>query len=101
MELSKLNKLWIGLIIGILFPMFWFSLYWLFFQRHVQIEETEIKYLMSAELMMNVSKICVATNLLLFKLSLNRKKDPIAKGIITSIVIYALLLAYITFFKIY
>lgn len=101
MELSKLNKLWIGLIIGILFPMFWFSLYWLFFQRHVQIEETEIKYLMSAELMMNVSKICVATNLLLFYLSLNRKMVPFAKGIITSVVIYALLLAYITFFKIY
>lgn len=98
MELYKLNKLWIGLLVGIIFPIFIFSLYWLFFQRHVQIEETDIKYLVNKELMLNVFKICCGADLLFFYLGLNRNLVSFAKGIIASVLIYALILGYLTFF---
>jgi hypothetical protein len=99
MQFHTLNKLYIGLIAGIVFPLFWYSLYWLFFQRNIVIEETEIKYLANLELMLNVFKICCGLNLILFYLSLNRKMVAFSKGIIASVLIYALIIAYITFFK--
>ncbi|MFO0356982.1 MAG: hypothetical protein ACK50A_08510 [Sphingobacteriaceae bacterium] len=98
MESHKLNKMWIGLLVGISFPLFCYSIYWLFFQRNVDIPEDDIRYLINKELMLNVFKICCGTDLLFFYLSLNRKMVAFAKGIIASVLIYALILAYLTFF---
>jgi hypothetical protein len=98
MQLYKLNKLWIGLVTGIIFPILCFSIYWLLFQRHVKLESTDIKYLISQELMMNVFKICCGANLIFFYFGLNKNLISFAKGIIASVLIYALMFGYLTFF---
>jgi hypothetical protein len=99
MQFHKLNKLYIGLLAGLISPLFWYFLYWIFFQRNVQFDEGDIKYLTNMELMLNVFKICCGLNLIWFYLSLNRKMVAFSKGIIASVLIYALIIAYITFFK--
>ena len=98
MEFSKYNKSWIGGIVGILFPILCFSIYWLFFQRGLNIPQDDIRWLVNKELMINVFKICCGTDLLFFYLSLNRRMVNFAKGIIASVMIYALILGYLTFF---
>jgi hypothetical protein len=98
MEIQQLNRFWVGSLIGLTFPLFCFSLYWLFFQRHVNIPQDDIRYLINKELMINVFKICCGTDLLFFYLGLNRKLVDFAKGIIASVLLYALVLAYLTFF---
>lgn len=98
MEFSRLNKLWIGLVLGILFPLFCFFIYWLFFQRDINIPKDDIRYLINKELMINVFKICCGANLILFYLGINKRMVPFAKGIIASVLIYALILGYLTFF---
>jgi hypothetical protein len=98
MELNKINKFWVGFMIGIVFPVFCFSIYWLFFQRKVDIPQDDIRYLLNKELMINVFKMCCGADLLFFYLGLNKRLVDFAKGIIASVLIYALILAYLTFF---
>jgi len=98
MEFSRLNKLWVGLILGIMLPIFCFSVYWLFFQRDIHFSEDDIRYLVNKELMINVFKMCCGSNLILFYLGINKRMVNFAKGIIGSVLIYALILAYLTFF---
>ena len=100
MEWYKINKTWIGVVAGILLPLMCYSLYWIFFQRNVQIDENDIRYLINKELNVNVFKMCCGTDLILFYLGLNKKLTAFTKGIIASVVIYALVIAYLTFFSI-
>ncbi len=97
MDWQKVNKTYIGFIAGLLFPLFLYSFYWLFFQRKIELDETDIHYLTNKELSLNVFKMCCGGNLLLFYLALNKHLTPLTKGIIASVVVYALFIAYLTF----
>jgi hypothetical protein len=57
-----------------------------------------IKYLMGGQLLSNVVKLCGLGNLLLFYFGLTKKIDGFTKGIITSVVLYVGLVAYISYF---
>jgi hypothetical protein len=53
---------------------------------------------MGGQLLSNVVKLCCLGNLLLFYFGLTKKIDGFTKGIITSVVLYVGLVAYISYF---
>ncbi|MDZ4664717.1 MAG: hypothetical protein SGJ15_07560 [Bacteroidota bacterium] len=98
MEFSKLNKLWIGLTLGLLLPLFVFSIYWFIFQRNLDIPQDDVRYLINKELMMNVFKMCCGIDLVLFYIGLNKRMTDFTKGVIGSVLVYAIVYAFLTFY---
>jgi len=96
--IQKADKWWIGLFTGLVFPMIIFMLYWLFFHHQISFPRRFLRYLMTGYLLSNVIKICVLGNLLIFYLGLNYKIDKFNKGLIISLAVYILLIAYITYY---
>lgn len=90
--------MWIGMACGLTAPWIMWGIYWLFFQRGLEIQTDDIRYLLNQELMINVFKICCGIDLLLFYIAMNRKMNDFSKGIIWSVMIYALILGFMTFF---
>lgn len=97
-NLLKYDKLWIGLLTGLLFPLFMFMLYWLFFHHQIAFPMRFIRYLMNGYLLSNVIKICGLGNLIIFYLALNRKMNNFSKGVIFSLLFYVLLVLYVTYY---
>ncbi|HQQ95268.1 MAG TPA: hypothetical protein PLQ93_11980 [Bacteroidia bacterium] len=95
---QKLDKVWIGFLVGVLFPILMFFLYWLFFHHQIAFPMRFVKYLMNGYLLSGVIKMCGLGNLLIFYLGLNRKIDKFSKGIIVSVFIYLALVAYVTYY---
>lgn len=96
--IQKLDFFWKGLVIGLLFPAFCFFCYWLFLHSQIDFPKGFVKYLMGGQLLSNVVKLCCLGNLLLFYFGLTKKMDGFTKGIITSVVLYVGLVAYISYF---
>ncbi|MGE0566488.1 MAG: hypothetical protein AB7O73_00950 [Bacteroidia bacterium] len=95
----KYDKIWIGLIIGVIFPWIIFGLYYFLLHDRKEIQQDDIHYLLNQELLLNVFKICCGTNLLWFYIGLNKKMTNFTRGIIGSVLVYALIIAYLTFFS--
>lgn len=95
---DKLNKVWIGFLIGILFPGVMYIFYWMFFHHQIAFPVRFTRYLMNGYLLSNVIKICGLGNLLLFYLGLTKKIDHFSKGIIFSVLLYVGLIAYVTYY---
>lgn len=95
---ERLNKFWIGLSIGLLFPLLMFFLYWLFFHNYLSFPRGFYRYLVNGVLLSNVIKICAMGNLLLFYFGLNKKIDNFSKGIIASLLAYVGLVLYVTYY---
>jgi hypothetical protein len=96
--IKRLDNVWLGLLIGLLFPALMFMLYWLFFHYQISFPRRFVKYLMDGYLLSNVIKICGLGNLLIFYLGLTYKIDKFSKGIIFSVLFYVLLVAYVTYY---
>ncbi len=96
--MKRLDNTWIGLLVGILFPVIVFILYWLFFHNQLSFPVRFVKYLMGGHLLSNVIKICALGNLLLFYIGLSYKTDKFSKGIVFSVLVYVALIAYITYY---
>ena len=96
--IQKADKWWVGLLVGIIFPAVMFMLYWLFFHHAISFPTRFTKYLMNGYLLSNVVKICGLGNLIIFYLALNYKIDKFNRGIILSVFLYVLLIAYITYY---
>lgn len=96
--IEKLDSFWKGLAIGLLFPAFCLFCGWLFLHSQISFPRAYIRYLMGGNLLSNVVKLCGLGNLLLFYFGLSQKIDRFTKGIITSLVFYVGLVAYITYF---
>lgn len=95
---EKLDGFWKGLAIGILFPLLCFFCYWLFMYSYMDFPVRFVKYLMTGQMMSNTIKICALGNLLIFYLFLNKQMNNAAKGVITSVAIYAALVFYVMYF---
>lgn len=95
--IERLDTFWRGLLIGLLFPAFLFFIYWLFTESQIGFPVRFVHYLINGHLLSNVIKLCGLGNLLLFYFGLNKKIDRFSKGIITSVVFYIALVAYITY----
>ncbi len=98
MWLQKLDNFWRGLLIGIVFPIFIFMLYWLFMYHQISFPKRFIKFLITGQLLSGIIKMCGIANLILFYFGLTKKIDKFTKGIIVSVVIYVGLVAYVTYF---
>ena len=98
MWLYKIDKFWIGFATGIVFPMLIFTGYWLFTEHQISFPTRYIRYLLNGQLLSGVIKICGIANLLLFYYGLTKKIDKFTKGIITSVIIYVALVAYVTYY---
>lgn len=96
--IKKLDNIWIGLLIGLLFPCFMFVMYWLFFHHQIDFPRRFIKYLMNGYLLSNVIKMCGLGNLLIFYFGLHNRIDKFSKGIVISVLFYVLLIAYVTYY---
>lgn len=96
--IEKLDKFWIGLLIGIVFPMIMFFFYWMFFLHQLSFPRGFVKYLLGGNLLSNVIKICGLGNLLMFYFGLTKKIDRFSRGIIVSVLVYVALVAYVTYY---
>jgi len=96
--MTKLDTWWAGLLIGLIFPFALFFLYWLFLYNQISFPLRFIHYLKNGYLLSNVIKLCGLGNLILFYLGLNKKKDKFSKGVIISVLLYVILVAYVTYY---
>jgi len=94
--LDKINKTWIGLLTGLIFPAFCFMCYWLFFHSQINFPNGFIRYLRAGQMLQEVAIVCVVSNLLVFYLLLNKKVFDIARGIIYATFLYVGLVLYIS-----
>ncbi len=84
MKNINFDKMWIGILLGLIAPFVTFlAYYWL-------VSEFQLRRV-------NVS-LCMVINLLPFYLSLNREKINIAKGVLVSTLIWSAVIAYLSFF---
>src|SRR4051812_31548462 len=97
-RIQKLDNVWIGLLMGLLFPLLMFLLYWLFFHHQISFPRRFVRYLLGGNLLSNVIKLCALGNLLLFYLGLSYKIDKFSRGIVFSVLFYVALIAYITYY---
>lgn len=94
--IDKLDKKWIGTLIGVVFPAFCFFCYWLFLHSQLNFPDGFIRYLKNGDMLQEVSIVCVALNLLLFYLMLNKKAYEFSKGMMYSTFAYVALVLYIS-----
>jgi len=97
-RIQKLDKFFIGMVVGLVFPLLMFVLYWLFFHHQISFPMRFIRYLRNGYLLSNVIKICGLGNILLFYFGLTNKIDKFNRGVILSIFFYVLLIAYVTYY---
>ena len=96
--LEKIDNFWMGILIGMLFPFLFFSIYWLFFYHNIPFPTRFVHYLIKGYMLSGVIKICGLGNLLLFYLGLNYKLDKFSKGVVVSVFFYVALIAYVTYY---
>ncbi len=94
--LDKLDKKWIGAILGAFTPSFCFFCYWLFAYSQLTFPGGFIRYLRGGEMLQEVAIVCVAINLIVFYLLLNKKAYDISRGIIYATFGYVGVILYIS-----
>jgi hypothetical protein len=94
--LDKIDKIWVGLITGLVIPAFCFFCYWLFKHSQLSFPNGFIRYLRIGEMLQEVAIVCVAVNLIIFYLLLNKKAYDIGKGIMYATFGYVGLILYIS-----
>ncbi len=94
--LDKLDKKWIGFLLGLFIPAFLFFCYWLFFHSQMGFPRIFINYLQNGEMLQEVCIACIAGNLLAFYLLLNKKVYDLSKGMIYAAFIYVGLVLYVS-----
>ncbi|MBA3666087.1 MAG: hypothetical protein H0W61_18060 [Bacteroidetes bacterium] len=95
---EKLDNFWIGLLIGISFPLMMFFFYWMFCYSQLSFPRGFMRYLMNGYLLSGVIKLCGLGNLLLFYFGLKTRIDNFSKGIIVSLLAYVALVAYVSYY---
>jgi hypothetical protein len=94
---ERFNNFWIGLAIGVLFPMVLFFIYWLYFHQQISFPTRFVHFLITGNMLSNVIKMCGLGDLLLFWIGLSNRMDRFSKGVILSVFLYIGLVAYVTY----
>ncbi|MGZ3883019.1 MAG: hypothetical protein ACXVP0_09600 [Bacteroidia bacterium] len=95
---ERMDNFWIGLAIGMLFPVFCFFCYWLFRYSYISFPVRFVKYLLQGQMLSATIKMCGLGNLLIFYYGLNSKMDKATKGIIVSVLVYVALVVIVTYY---
>jgi hypothetical protein len=85
---TKVNKLWIGAIIGLIVPWLVFYIYYLFALNSFSFVDT-VKMTYRGNLLMKYISLSAIVNLGFFYLSLNKSAYRFGYGVILSMFIYA------------
>jgi hypothetical protein len=91
------DKLWIGLVIGLLAPVMAFTIYYLVNYHYMKISGF-IKYLATGDIYTPLISLCVLSNLLPFYLFINKEKYLGTKGVLASTFIWAGIIIFLKFF---
>lgn len=94
--LDKIDKRWIGFLLGVIFPSLCFFCYWLFFHNQLNFPNGFIRYLRNGNMLQEVAIVCVIANLGIFYLSLNKKIFDFGRGLIIATFLYVGLVLYIS-----
>jgi hypothetical protein len=94
--LDKLDKKWVGMLLGLVFPAFCFFCYWLFLNNQLNFPTGFIRYLRNGDMLQEVAIACIGANLLLFYFILNKKAYEISKGMMYASFAYVGLVLYIS-----
>lgn len=97
-RIERLDNFFVGLLVGLLFPVFIFFFYWLFFHHQLSFPTRFIRYLMLGQMLSNVIKLCGLGNLLVFYFGLTYKIDKFTKGIMASVFVYLGLIAFVSYY---
>ncbi|MFN7912374.1 MAG: hypothetical protein ACK5QC_11120 [Bacteroidota bacterium] len=95
---TKLDNVWIGLLIGIVFPMIIYFFIWMFTKSYISFPTRYTNYLINGQLLSGHIKMCGIANLALFYLGLRYKADRFTRGIIFALLVYVALVAYVTYY---
>lgn len=101
MEPVKLryNNVWLGLVIGLIFPIVCLFGYWLFVHSsHMTFPGNFLRYLRIMEMLGNTLILCTVANMGIFYLLLNSKRNNTAKGIIFGSLVYVAIILYLMLF---
>ncbi|MBS1634816.1 MAG: hypothetical protein JST26_02765 [Bacteroidetes bacterium] len=100
MEPVKLryNNTWLGVVVGVLFPIFGLFCYWLFVHSEMGFPRNFIRYLLIMEMLGNTLILCTVANMGVFYLFLNRKRNDTARGIIYGSLVYVAIILYLMLF---
>lgn len=91
---KALDKLYIGLLIGLIVPLVTFWLYYLLKFREVEFT-TYIRNIHLYKILFKILSLCVLPDLGVFYLFINNKYNNAAKGVVMACFVYALtVLAY-------
>ncbi len=93
----RLDSVWKGLLVGIIFPGVLFFFYWMFFHHQLNFPRGFMRYLVRGQMLSDVIKLCGLGNLLIFYFGLNKKIDRFTKGIIISVLLYVAFVGYLTY----
>lgn len=94
--LDKLDKIWIGLLMGFSIPLFSFFSYWFFLHSQLNFPYGFIRYLRGANTFQDIAIICVTLNLIAFYLFLNKKAYNLSRGIMFATFAYVGVVFYIS-----
>jgi hypothetical protein len=96
--IGRINKFWIGLAVGLVFPIAFYTMYWLLLHHQLSFPVRFTKFLLKGYMLSNVIKMCGLGNLILFYFGLTKKIDNFSKGIIVSVLVYVALVAYVSYY---
>lgn len=94
--LDKLDKKWIGFVLGLIIPAFLFFCYWLFFYSQIGFPKIFINYLRNGDMLQEILIACIGGNLLAFYFILNKKAYDLSKGMIYAAFIYVGIVLYVS-----
>ena len=88
MNKAKYDKIWLGMIIGLVVPIIVFFVFSAFHPGGFNIKEL-VDFLVENEVYTNVLSLCVFPNLVMFFLLLNRNLYKASRGIMFMVFVYA------------
>lgn len=97
MKQFDLNKVWVGLIAGLIAPSIILWLYYFLNYRMLDLEQF-IEYLKVRDIHARIVSLCVLANLAVFYPFIWKEKWDGAKGVIGATLIWAAIVLYLKFF---
>lgn len=91
------DKIWIGLLLGLVAPAISFTVYFLINYRYMSISGF-INYLKLGDTYTPLVSLCVLTNLVPFYILINKEKYNGTKGVLGATFIWAGLIVFLKFF---
>lgn len=94
---SKYNKLWLGLVLGIIIPIITIIIFSLFKSDVKNLVEF-IEFTLSISALSNILSLCALPNLAIFYLFLNKELYYSARGVIFATLLWAILVVITRYF---